>query len=113
MFDSLARLGLRKKTLEEELSKEWDDSLLSSGITLDSDKELKHMDKRTHSACDLNTLFRYDYRSPTEIMNTGFQGTTSENHLFANYNKNTVFSAASIEGADIFRNAPLNKKKNK
>lgn len=113
MLEFITRIFSRKKTLEEELNEEWDDTLLSSGITPRRYTEPKHMDKRTHSACDLNTLFRYDYRSPIEIMNTGFQGTISKNHLFEKYNKKTVFSAACIEGADIFRNAPFNKQKRK
>ncbi|EAA5258746.1 hypothetical protein DP804_20000 [Salmonella enterica subsp. enterica] len=49
------------------------------------------------------TLYRYDQRQPRRVLATGFEGTSSDNHLFAAFGDKTVFSARTKKGADIFR----------
>ena len=59
--------------------------------------------KRSNSVRDINTVYRYDFRSPGEIMRRGFEGTNSDGHAFARYGSRTVFTSTLRAGADMFR----------
>jgi len=59
--------------------------------------------RRSNSVRDVSTVYRYDFRSPGEIMRSGFEGTNSDRHAFARYGGRTVFTSTIREGADIYR----------
>jgi len=60
---------------------------------------------RSQSATNLNVVYRYDQRSPREIMHTGFQGTRTHFsiHPYAPYKQQTVFTGQTLEGASFYR----------
>ncbi|WP_148666882.1 hypothetical protein [Pseudomonas synxantha] len=102
MFKCLASVTrkLRGKLARPE---EWDDEWLESGISLENDLTIGPIDGRTHSMQDLRSAYRYDFRSPVEIMSVGFQGTPSTYHLFARHGNSTIFSGATLKGADFYK----------
>lgn len=59
---------------------------------------------RSSSLTDFNMLYRYDQRSPREIMSTGFQGTRTHftRHIYAAFQQETVFSSRTLAGVNAF-----------
>lgn len=98
-FSSLSRKLGGKPARQDE----WDNEWLESEISLKKNEAIGPIDGRSHSVQDLQTAYRYDFRSPVEIMNVGFQGTPSTYHLFARYDNHTIFCGASLKGADFFK----------
>ncbi|WP_223457314.1 MULTISPECIES: RHS repeat domain-containing protein [unclassified Pseudomonas] len=59
--------------------------------------------RRSNSVREISTVYRYDFRSPGEVMRSGFEGTNSDKHAFARYGSLTVFTSTLRAGADIYR----------
>lgn len=81
------------------------DAYAESPLPLNDIRPEKPRPGKSHSVRDLTSAYRYDTRGPAEIMNRGFEGTTSDDHLFARYGRNNVFTSTHKEGADLFRDS--------